>query len=366
MMSSDTDLKQTPLYDEHLRLKAKMVPFGGWEMPLQYEGILAEYEDTRKRVTVFDTSHMGEFLISGDALESGLDRVVTQPLADMPLKTCRYGVMLNDRAGVIDDLIVYRISADRWMVVVNGATMEKDARQFQNIVKVPGAFSNVSFETGKLDIQGPQARDLLSPLVRGIGRLDYYAFDTFEVMGEDVIVSRTGYTGELGYEIYFPWGRTPELWREILRLGAQPAGLGVRDVLRIEMGYCLYGHELDEAISPLDAGLNKFIAWDKDFFGKESLLLQKNSGVSRRLACFASESRRSPRVGHRLYAASGEEIGTVTSGTFSPFLNKGVGLGFVGAGHGTPGEKILFGGEGQALPGEIVKRPVYPQGSLKS
>src|SRR3989338_8372397 len=262
-MLSDTTLKQTPLYQEHLNLKAKMVPFGGWDMPLQYEGIIAEYQDTRKGVTVFDTSHMGEFIVEGDPVKSGLDKLITQPLADMPLKTCRYGALLNDRGGVMDDLIVYRLATEKWMVVVNAGNMEKDDRQFRKHI-ASSKFRNVSSETGKLDIQGPMSRKILSSLVEDIEKLDYYTFDEFDVLGERVIVSRTGYTGELGYEIYFPWDKIAELWREVLKRGAKPAGLGVRDVLRIEMGYSLYSHELEEHILPLEAGLNKFIDWNKD------------------------------------------------------------------------------------------------------
>lgn len=336
-------------------------------MPLQYEGILAEYQDTRKNVTVFDTSHMGEFIVDGDAVKSGLDKIVTQSISDMPLKTCRYGAMLNDQGGVMDDLIVYRLATEKWMVVVNGGTMEKDEKQFKKLI-VPGKFTNVSSKTGKLDIQGPQSRKILSSLVEDIGKLDYYTFDEFQVLGERVIVSRTGYTGELGYEIYFPWDRTKELWREVIRLGAKPAGLGVRDLLRIEMGYSLYGHELEENISPLDAGLNKFVDWNKDFFGKDVLLRQKDQGVAsaRKVACFISDTRRSPRAEQKIFAADGIEIGVVTSGTFSPSLERGVGLGFVIKDRGAVGEKIRIGNESNKIAAEIVKRPIYTQGSLKN
>ena len=363
-MLSDTTLKQTPLYQEHLNLKAKMVPFGGWEMPLQYEGIIAEYQDTRKGVTIFDTSHMGEFIVEGAPVKSGLDKLVTQSLQDQPVKSCRYGALLNEKGGVMDDLIVYRLTDEKWMVVVNGSTTDKDEQQFRKIIPAQ-QFRNISSETGKLDIQGPQSRKILSSLVEDIAKLDYYTFDEFTVLGQRVIVSRTGYTGELGYEIYFPWNKTKELWWEILKRGAKPAGLGVRDVLRIEMGYSLYGHELEEHISPLEAGLNKFIDWNKDFIGKAALAVQKEH-VARKIVCFVSENRRSPRAEQKIYSSDGEEVGIVTSGTFSPALERGVGLGFIAKDHGTVGQKILIGNESNKISAEIVKRPIYTQGSLKN
>lgn len=364
-MLAEVALKRTPLYDQHVALKAKMVPFGGWDMPLQYEGILAEYEDTRHGVTVFDTSHMGEFFIDGDFRAGGLDKIVTQPLADMPLKTCRYGAMLNEQGGVIDDLIVYRLASERWMIVVNGSTTEKDARQFQAQLTSQAKFSDRSMQTGKLDIQGPSSRKILSSFIKGIEALEYYAFDHFDVLGEKVLVSRTGYTGELGYEIYFPWGKTALLWAELLKRGGKPAGLGVRDVLRIEMGYSLYGHELEENISPLDAGLNRFIDWEKDFIGKEALLKQKAAGVTRAIACFVSETRRSPRAGQTIFSPDGQARGVVTSGTFSPSLERGVGLGFIAKDQAKPGGKILCGDEKSTIEAQIAGRPVYKKGSLR-
>ena len=365
-MLAEATLKQTPLYDQHVALNAKMVPFGGWEMPLQYEGIIAEYDNTRNGVSVFDTSHMGEFFIEGDLHATGLDKIVSQPLADLPLKNCRYGVMLNDHGGVIDDLIVYRLEKERWMIVVNGATTEKDARQFLTHLSSKKVFTDASAQTGKLDIQGPSSRTVLSSLIKGLEKLGYYTFDYFDVLGEQVIVSRTGYTGELGYEIYFPWKKTPQLWAELLKRGVKPAGLGVRDVLRIEMGYSLYGHELEEDISPLDAGLGRFIDWEKDFIGKEALMKEKAHGAARTIACFVSQTRRSPRAGNTIFSPDGKKRGVVTSGTFSPSLQKGIGLGFVAKEHAKVGGKILCGDEKNTIETEIVGRPVYKKGSLKA
>jgi len=364
-MLSQTSLKRTPLYNEHLKLNAKMVSFGGWEMPVQYEGIIKEYHNTRKGVSVFDISHMGEFIVEGDPEKSGLDNIVTPSILNLPIKSCRYGTMLNDQGGVIDDLIVFRISKEKWMIVVNGATMGKDEKHFQKHITSCGTFSNISDKIGKLDIQGPQSRDVLSSWIKGIEKLDYYTFDEFDCLGENVIISRTGYTGELGYEIYFPWDKTTVLWQECLRKDIKPAGLGVRDILRIEMGYSLYGHELEETISPLDAGLNRFIDWEKDFIGKKSLLKEKEAGVKRKVVAFISDSRRSPRKGHKIYDQGKAEIGHVSSGTFSPSLIKGLGLGFVQKASCSVGDKILFGDENNKVSAVIAKKPIYSYGSLK-
>ena len=366
-MLADTSLKQTPLYDTHLQLKARMVPFGGWQMPVQYEGILAEYAHTRQGVTVFDTCHMGEFLIEGDYRKSGLDRLVTCRLSDLPKGSCRYGLLLNDEGGVLDDLIVYWIGEQQWMIVVNASTMENDARQFQAQLDPSATFHNVSFLTGKLDIQGPLSREVLKPLVAGIEKLEYYTFDYFPVLGERVIISRTGYTGELGYEIYFPWDRTPELWSAIFAdPRVAPAGLGVRDVLRLEMGYSLYGHELNETISPLAAGLGKFVDLEKDFIGREALLKQKSDGLKTKLVCFKSNSRRSPRQHHRIFSAEGRQIGEVTSGTFSPAIETGIGMGFVEPDHAKPGQTIFFGQAEAREAAVTCNRPFYSKGSLKT
>lgn len=364
-MSLSTEIKRTALYEEHILLNAKMIPFGGWEMPVQYQGILSEYNDARQKVSLFDTSHMGEFIIDGDAVLSGLDNIVTQSIEDMPVKTCRYGVALNNKGKVIDDLIVYRIEEEKWMIVVNGGTIDKDAQHFISNITKKGQFTNISSFFGKLDVQGPLSRDLLKPLIKDIEKLSYYAFDIFEIFGKKVIVSRTGYTGELGYEIYFPLDGISDLWREILTLGAKPAGLGVRDLLRIEMCYSLYGHEISEDISPLDAGLNRFIEWEKEFIGKQSLQACRNDGIENKLVAFVSETRRSPRSEHKIFSEGGEDVGVVTSGTYSPSLEKGIGLGFIKKDYGDIGNKILIGDNKNKFAAKIEKKPIYAKGTFR-
>ena len=365
-MSTEVALHNTPLVEEHIALGAKMVGFGGWNMPLQYEGILAEWEHNRKTCSIFDCSHMGEFMVQGDAIQSGLDGIVTQRIADMPVKTCRYGTMLNEEGGVIDDLIIYRKAPQEWMMVVNAAHREKNAKNFKNHLTSPANFKDISFETAKLDLQGPLSRDILKTLVPDIAQLEYYTFDEFVLLGQKCLISRTGYTGELGYEIYYPWEKSKELWRRILKNDkVNPTGLGVRDVLRIEMCYSLYGHELSEEISPLQAGLDKFIDFEKDFIGKQALLKQKAQGNYHRTGYFISDSRRSPRAGHKILDQAGNPMGEVTSGTFSPALQRGIGLGFIEAGKNNIGSKISFGDEKTIVSAVISQRPFYKNGSLK-
>ena len=257
-----------------------MVPFGGWDMPVQYkEGILAEYEQTRKGAAVFDICHMGEFIIEGDAQASGLDRLVMQRLSDIPIKTSRYGAMLNEEGGVLDDLIVFRLEEKKWFMLVNASTADDDAAHFRRELSSTAVFHDISAQTGKIDIQGPLSREVMKQFVPDIEKLNYFHFDFFNLLGHNVLISRTGYTGELGYEIFYPWDKTLVLWEALLKdTRVKPAGLGARDLLRIEAGYCLYGHELQENISVLESGLDRFIDWEKEFIGKEALLKEKEKG----------------------------------------------------------------------------------------
>ncbi len=357
----------TPLFEEHVALGAKMVPFGGWNMPLQYESILQEWEYNRRGCSIFDCSHMGEFLIEGDAVTLGLDRIVTQPIVDMPIGSCRYGAICHPQGGVIDDLIVYRRGQESWMIVVNAANIAKDAAHFRAHLKAASAFTDVSFQTAKLDVQGPHSRDVLAPLVPGIQELEYYTFKEYTVLGERCIVSRTGYTGELGFEIYYPWEKAKQLWKTILKDDkVKPTGLGVRDVLRVEMCYSLYGHELDDAITPLQAGLDKFLDWNKAFIGRDALLKIKEQGGYSKVGYFVSASRRSPRAGNELFNSDGTKIGVTTSGTFSPGLGVGIGIGFINPAFLTKGTTISFSDGRSQTPATIVGRPFYKEGTIKN
>lgn len=354
------EIKKTVLYDQHVALKARMIPFGGWMMPVQYAGILAEHHQTRNAVSLFDTSHMGEFVVHGDCMETGLDRLVTMRLADMKLKTCRYGFLLNEQGTVMDDLIVYRVGEQEWFVVVNGATIEKDAAQFRAHLSAPSCFKDVSLRTGKIDVQGPHSVEMLKALVPGIDALKYYAFDFFELLGERMLISRTGYTGECGFELYPSVDKTVQVWEMLMAYeNVKPAGLGARDVLRLEKGFSLYGHELSDTITPLEAGLSKFVDFEKDFIGKSALLEMKQRGRPRKCVGFVSNSRRSPREGQQIYAQSGDEIGVVTSGTFSPCLERGIGLGLIRSQGAVLDDVVFFGNEKNKTEAIIRSRTFY-------
>ncbi len=361
------ELFRTPLYNNHVALGGKMVPFAGWEMALQYpDGILKEHAANRKGCSIFDCSHMGEFLIEGDPVTSGLDHIVTQAIVDQPVGTCRYGMALKDNGGTIDDLIVYRLGPEKWMVVVNASNIDKDAAHFRKHLNPGSKFTDISLQTAKLDIQGPASRDVLKALVPGIENLEYYTFDTFNVLGEDVVVSRTGYTGELGYEVYYPWGKAEKVWDAVLAdTRVHPTGLGVRDVLRIEVSYPLYGHELSEDITPLEAGLKRFMDMNKDFIGSEVLRRQELS-PRRRIIHFVSESRRAPRQGHIIFTPDGTAAGEVVSGTFSPALGIGIGIGFIKKEFTGTLKDIIFGDEKLKLGAQAATRPFYKAGSLKN
>jgi aminomethyltransferase len=310
---------------------------------------------------------MGEFIVEGECRRSGLDSLVIMPLADMPVKTCRYGCLLNERGGIIDDLVVFRMEKEKWFIVVNGATIQKDAGHFRKHLAAQAVFRDVSAQTGKIDVQGPRSREILKILVANIGNLDYYSFDFFDLLGQNVLISRTGYTGELGYEIYFPWARTADLWQELMKLdGVRPAGLGARDTLRLEVGYSLYGHELSEEISPLEAGLGRFIDFNKEFIGKDALVNQKRDGLRRAITGLRSASRRAPREGQKIYLPSGEQVGLVTSGTYSPSLNQGIGLGYIDARHVAAGTAVEFGDEHVRQAAVLAPRNFFKGGSLKA
>lgn len=359
-------LLKTPLYNEHVSLGAKIAPFGGWLMPIQYEGILLEHVHTRNMVCVFDICHMGEFMLQADAKESGLDALVTQNIVDMPAGSCRYGFMLNDKGGVIDDLVVYRLEEKSWMLVVNAATTPLDEAHLKKHLQAGAPLRNVSFFTAKLDVQGPRSREVIHDLTgKEVEKLRYYTFGRFALLGEDVIISRTGYTGELGFEIYSSSACVVRLWRKLLEdTRVKPAGLGCRDTLRLEMGYPLYGHDLDEDRNPLEAGLSRFLDFSKDFLGKPALLKAQSQGLSSRLVFFTADSRRAPRHGFGIYS-SDKRIGTVTSGSFSPSLSVGIGMGYVDRAL-VPGDKITVKEDATEISVTVVKKPFYTKRGIQS
>lgn len=359
------DPKQTPLIEQHRSLQAKLAPFGGWLMPIQYaDGIIAEHNWTRTKASLFDICHMGEFIVHGDPLHTTLNNILTINLAGMNVGQCRYGFMLNSSGGIIDDLVVYRLQQDKWMIVVNAATAENDAMVLVRHLARHTKFEDISAKTAKLDLQGPLSGDVLQKLVRGVEKLEYYTFAEFDLLGEKVIISRTGYTGELGYELYLPAALAAEAWNLLLKdHRVKPAGLGCRDTLRLEMAYPLYGHELDETTTPVEAGLMLFVDMTKDFIGKHALADQKRNGARHRLRCFVCDSRRSPRNGYKIFSGD-KEVGVVTSGSFSPSLNVAIGMGYV-----TPdlkvGDRIIIRDNQTEINAALCDKPFYKNGTAK-
>jgi len=323
-------LKRTALFDRHEKLGAKNIGFCGWEMPVQYEGILKEHEACRNSAAIFDTSHMGEFFFEGNLLFSGINNAITVDVLQLPIGKCKYGFLLNKNGGIIDDLIVYKAAEDRLMFVVNASRIDVDFKTINDQLE-NGVFTNASEQTSKLDIQGPKAKEILQELISfDLDELGFFSFCETDIMSSFALVSRTGYTGELGYELYVDNKTAPALWDKLVKRGAIPAGLGARDVLRLEMGYSLYGQELDENTTPIEAGVGFFIKYDKHFTGKDALLKQKKEGAPKKSVAFKTNSKRAPRHGMEIHQ-NGQKIGVVTSGTFSPSVQSGIGIASVNA-----------------------------------
>lgn len=359
-------LQFTPLVNRHREMKALMAPFGGWEMPIQYEGIIAEHSWCRNNAALFDICHMGEFMFQGDFEASGLEDVFTFSVKTIPVGRSRYGFLLNDLGGIVDDLIVFRLADDKAMIVVNAGTAPKDFAVISKRLS-GGSFTNITAETGKLDIQGPLAREVMvAAFGEQLAAIPYFRFITMNILGVEAIVSRTGYTGELGYEIFLPAEKAVELWDLLLRdERVKPAGLGARDVLRLEVGYSLYGNDIDETTSPLEAGLEGFINFDKNFVGKEALLKQSKQGLARKKVAFQTSSRRAPRHDYEIHSG-GERIGTATSGVFSPMVGCGIGLGFVRPEFAANGSVLEICHERISMIATVCDLPFYAEGSLRS
>ncbi len=358
-------LKTTPLLDSHIVLGAKLAPFAGWNMPIQYEGIIAETLYTRKEVTCFDICHMGEFLIQADLKKSGLDTIVSGRIDNLKIGSCRYSSILNEDGGVIDDLIVYKKAEDQWFIVVNASGIDKDKAHFLKYLNKNSVFTDMSNTLGKIDLQGPMARQIIQKIAPSAAKLEYYTFIETDILGEKNIISRTGYTGELGYEIYASSAKIKSIWEKLLSEKiVKPAGLGARDILRLEMGYSLYGQDIDENTSPIEAGLEKFICFDKEFIGKEALLKQKKSGIKRYRLFFKTLSRRAGRHNHKIYL-NDKEIGSVTSGSYSPHTNCGIGMGFSDRllDNGT---KILVGDGDLKIEAITCNKPFIQNTSIKN
>jgi aminomethyltransferase len=364
-------LKETPLTDEHRRLGAKLVPFAGYEMPVQYaEGIMAEHRTVREKVGLFDVSHMGEIEIRGPGALDLVQRVTSNDASKMDIGQAQYSVMCRPDGGIIDDCITYRF-ADRYMIVVNASNRDKDrdwimqaAREFD--VQV----TDRSDEIALLALQGPKAQEVLARLTdTDLDAVRYYHFTEGAVADVNAIISRTGYTGEDGFELYVAAADAVTLWRRLLLAGADdgilPIGLGARDSLRLEMGYALYGNDLDENHTPLEAGLGWVVKLDKgEFIGRSALAQLKERGVRQKLVGFTMKERGFPRHGYDV-RVDGEPGGVVTSGIVSPSTGDGIGMAYVPAESAKPGTTIEIMIRDKATPAEVVRPPFYKEGSVR-
>lgn len=353
-------LKETPLAARHEALGARMVPFAGWRMPVQYRGIIEEHLHTRAQTGLFDTCHMGEFFVRGPGAAALLERLVTCRVGNLTDGQARYGLMLNPRGGVIDDLIVFRINPEEFMIVVNGGTRDKDRVWFEaHFTEFGLDFSDDSDAIAKLDLQGPASGRVLAALAGEPAALGTRRFHHVmgAIEGVPVRISRTGYTGEFGYELFFPAAAAVTLWDRLLSFSeVLPIGLGARDTLRLEKGLSLYGHELTEDLTPLEANLERFVDFDKDFIGRDALLAQKRTGLPRLLTGFLCEGRRAAREGFVIRAAGGES-GQVSSGAFSPCLTRGVGMCFIEPPATCAGTAIVLSNGPIEIKGEIKPPP---------
>jgi aminomethyltransferase len=361
--------KRTPLYDEHLRLGAKIVPFGGWLMPVQYTSIREEHEAVRQNVGVFDISHMGELIVSGASAGEWLNTMLTNNLAKLEVGTGQYTFLLNEQAGVIDDLIVYRIEDKKFLLVVNASRIEEDFAWLQTHVASGAELENQSDQYAGLAIQGPKVGELFSALFGPETKLpERNRIGVFELNGTKIWVARTGYTGEDGIEVFFPGKAAPGIWNQVLErgksLGIRPCGLGARDTLRLEMCFPLNGSDLSPAHNPLEAGLGFFVDLTKpNFIGRDRLIREKETGPSRRLIPFRMTGKGPPPRPHYRVFRDGKEAGELTSGTLSPSLNYGIGMAYLTTPVPKPGEEIEIEIRGQRFPAAIEKKPLYKKSS---
>ncbi len=358
-------MKKTPLYENHVKLGARIVEFGGWQMPVQYSGIIDEHMATRTHIGLFDVSHMGEIEIKGPDAIPFIQKVVTQDVSKAKLnEQVQYSVMCYPTGGVVDDILIYPLTATHVFLCVNASNTDKDFEWIKNQKTNENvSIENTSSQYVQIAIQGPKAKELLSKFTTtDLSSIKYYRFTHGKVLDTLMIISRTGYTGEDGFELYAPSKLGPTLWDALMdtgqMFGIKPCGLGARDTLRVEMRYPLYGHELSETITPLEADLEWVVKFSKeDFIGKKVLIDQKEKGIPRKCMGLEMQEPGIPRQGYSLYSQQKELIGHITSGTLSPILNKGIGIGFIKTPHAVIGNELFVDIRGKNVKARIVKTP---------
>lgn len=358
-------MKNTALTHIHESLGAKIVPFAGYNMPVSYEGVTIEHETVRNGVGVFDVSHMGEFLVTGPNALDLIQKVTSNDASKLVDYQAQYSCLPNDTGGIVDDLIIYRINAEKWVLVVNASNIEKDWNWINKHNIMGAELRDLSDGFSLLAIQGPKAVEAMQSLTsEDLSAIKFYHFKVADFAGvENVMISATGYTGSGGFEIYCKNSEVEQVWNKVFEAGApygiKPIGLAARDTLRLEMGYCLYGNDIDDTTSPIEAGLGWITKFTKDFINAENLQKEKEVGPKRRLVAFELDERGIPRQGYDIVDGNGNIIGNVTSGTMSPSLNKGIGLGYVPSIFKDPGTQIHIQIRKNAVPATIVKLPFY-------
>lgn len=363
MATTTTTLKKTALYNKHIQLGAKMVPFAGYEMPVSYSGVNDEHLAVRNAVGMFDVSHMGEFIIKGKQALDLIQYLTTNDASSLTDKRVQYSCMTNANGGIVDDLLVYRFNENEYMLVVNASNIEKDFKWIQQNNHFDADIQDISNDISLIAVQGPKAILTIQKLTdTDLSKIPYYHFDIGKVAGiNDIIISNTGYTGAGGFEIYVPNEHAEKMWDAIMEAGKEfgikPCGLGARDTLRLEMGFCLYGNDINDHTSPIEAGLGWITKFNKNFIAKDILLQQKEKGVSKKLVGFEMIERGIPRQHYPIADASGNIIGEVTSGTQSPSLNKGIGMGYVPTHFAKPDTEIFIIIREKPVKAKVVKLP---------
>jgi aminomethyltransferase len=358
-------MKTTVFNKIHKKFGAKLVEFAGYEMPIEYSGIKDEHMTVRNSVGVFDVSHMGEFWIKGPNALNLVSKITSNDPRILKIGQAQYSCFPNGKGGIVDDLLVYFYEPEKYMLVVNAANIEKDWNWVVSQNNVGAELENASDSISQLAIQGPNATEVLQKLTDvDLSEIKFYTFTTNKFAGvDDVIISATGYTGAGGFELYFRSNVAEQIWNAIFEAGAEfgikPIGLAARDTLRMEMGYCLYGNDIDDTTSPIEAGLGWITKFNngREFIDREFLKMQKTEGVTRRLRGFVLQERGIPRHGYELVNSEGSVIGNVTSGTMSPVLNKGIGMGYIAREYSAFGTQIFIKIRNKTIPAEITKLP---------
>lgn len=358
-------MKHIPLRHIHEGLGAKMVDFAGFYMPVQYEGVNIEHETVRNGVGVFDVSHMGEFLLTGENALALIQKVCSNDASVIEVGKAQYSCLTNENGGIVDDLIIYRIKENQYLLVVNASNIDKDWEWISKHNDMGVEMKNLSDEYSLLAIQGPKSAEAMQSLTSvNLSEIPYYSFKVADFAGIDnVIISATGYTGSGGFEIYCKNEEVEQIWNKVFEAGApfgiKPIGLAARDTLRLEMGFCLYGNDINDTTSPLEAGLGWITKFTKDFIASDILKKQKEEGVKRKLVGFELLERGIPRHDYEIVDKDGNVIGMVTSGTMAPSLGKGIGMGYVTVEHSKIDSEIFIRIRKNDVPAKVVKMPFY-------